>query len=818
MTLFHDLQYAVRTLRHSPAVTVMTVLMLALGIGANTAIFSVVYGALLRPLPFPGADDLVVVYRLYPSGDEWASNSVPRFVFWRANNDALEQLAAHTLATSGFNLLSDGPPERLLGTRVSFNFFSVFATPPVLGRDFVAADDRPGAARVVVLSDRLWRRQFGSDPGIVGATVVLNDAGHEVVGVAPPGFDYPERAELWTPIQLDPGSRERANYLTLVGRLRDDRSFEQAQAAMTVLARQHYAMDPEIGGESENLVLRPLGEHLYGQLRTSLLVLLGAVGFVLLIACVNVANLQLARSTVRQKEIALRTVLGASGGRIVRQLLTESVLLAAIGGAVGVVLAWWLVPTLVALGPASLRQLGNLGLDVSVLLFAAAVSLVTGIVFGLVPALQAVHTDLNDPLKEGSTRVLGSRGSGLTRQILVVSEVALALVLMIGAALLIRSFAGLRATDPGFHADRVLTAKLVLPEARFRDATTLDMFNRRIVDEIAAVPGVESAAIASSLPLELGPDLPFIVNAQYVEGSSTEGVGDAQYRAVSPGYFGTLEIPLVRGRAFTRQDVTGTPGVVVVNEALAARHWPGTDPIGQLLTIGPPYVPELADPAPRQVVGVVRDVREMSLDADPPQILYVPLAQIPQLVLERFMQLMPENVIVRTAVDPASVTIALQEAVWAVEPTQPVSQVLTMDQIVTRSLGSAQFNMLLLGMLSAVALLLAAVGIYGVLSFLVGQRTREIGVRMALGATRTDVERMVVRQSMTTIAAGVAVGLAGAFALTRLLASLVHGVSVLDPATFVVSPLILLAVALVATYLPARRAAALDPAVALKNE
>ena len=425
---------------------------------------------------------------------------------------------------------------------------------------------------------------------------------------------------------------------------------------------------------------------------------------------------------------------------------------------------------------------------------------------------------MNDPLKEGSTRVLGSRGSGLTRQILVVSEVALALVLMIGAALLIRSFAGLRATDPGFRADRVLTAKLALPEARFRDATALDMFNRRIVDEITAVPGVESAAIASSLPLELGPDLPFIVNAQYVEGSNTEGVGDAQYRAVSPGYFGTLEIPLVRGRAFTRQDVTGTPGVVVVNEVLAARHWPGTDPIGQLLTIGPPYVPELADPAPRQVVGVVRDVREMSLDADPPQILYVPLAQIPQLVLERFMQLMPENVIVRTAVDPASMTIALQEAVWVVEPTQPVSQVLTMDQIVTRSLGSAQFNMLLLGMLSAVALLLAAVGIYGVLSFLVGQRTREIGVRMALGATRTDVERMVVRQSLTTIAAGIAVGLAGAFALTRLLASLVHGVSVLDPATFVVSPLVLLAVALVATYLPARRAAALDPAVALKNE
>ena len=818
MSLFTDLRYAVRMLARNPVVTAMTILMLALGIGANTAIFSVVNGAVLRPLSFPVADDLMVVYRSYPPGDQWASNSVPRFVFWRANNEALEGLAAHALAASGFNLLTDGTPERVIGTRVSFDFFSVFATPPALGRDFVASDDRPGAAQVVILSDRLWHRRFGGDPDTLGTSLVLNDEPYAVVGIAQPGFTYPSQAELWTPLQIDPGSRERANYLTLVGRLRPDLSLDQAQSAMTLLARQHYEADPEIGRESENLLLRPLGDHLYGHLRTSLLVLLGAVGFVLLIACVNVANLQLARSTARRKEIALRTVLGASGGRIVRQLLTESLLLAALGGGVGVALAWWLVPTLVAIGPASLQQLPNLGLDVNVLLFAGAVSVGTGLLFGLVPALQTARTDLNDSLKEGSTRVLGARGEGMTRHMLVVSEVALALVLMIGATLLARSLAGLRDTDPGFRADHVLTAKLALPEARFTDATTLDEFNRRVLDEIGAVPGIDSTAIAMSLPLELGPDLPFIINAQYVQGSDTEGVGDAQYRAVSPDYFSTLEIPLVRGRPFTEQDVTGTPGVVVVNEALARRHWPGEDPLGQLLTIGPPYVPELADPAPRQVVGVVGDVREMGLDAEAPDVLYVPMAQIPQAALVRFVQLLPENLVMRTAVAPATVTRAVRDAVWAVEPRQPVSSVLTMDEIVARSLGSAQFNMLLLGLLSGVALLLAAVGIYGVLSYLVGQRTREIGVRVALAASGRDVQRMIIGQGMATVLIGVGVGLFGAFALTRLMASLLYRISTLDPVTFVTASLLLTFVAFVATYVPARRASSMDPAVALRYE
>ena len=822
--LLHDLRYAVRVLLRAPGFSAIAVLTLALAIGANTAIFSVVNGLLIRPLPYPEPGELVQILRSFQEGGETVSYNIPRFLYFRDHNSVFDSVTTYDTLGSGFNLTGGGTPERLVGSRVSKEFFSTFGVKPALGRDFSADEDRPGGPKVIVLSHGLWKRRFGGDPSLVGRTITLNGEAHSVIGVAPEGFRYPATAVLWTPLGIDPASQEKANYLEITARLKDGVTLDKAAAELKVLGKQYWAAHPDMMVDTEGVSVRTLQDRLYGQLRPALLVLLGTVGLVLLIACVNIANLQLARAAARRREVAIRTALGAGSGRIVAQLLTESLVLALAGGAMGVLLGAWTLKPLLALNPAGQAaqmagvSLPEIGIDATVLLFALGLSVLSGILFGLVPALQAARPNLNDPLKEDTARSTGGRAGRIARIGLVVGEVAVALLVLTGSALLVKSFAGLTATDPGFRPEGVLTMKLSLPEARYGDPAALERFSNQIVERVSGLPGVERATVASTLPLEGGPDLTFTIEGKWPGGDSQEGVGGAQYRASSAGYFETLGIPLARGRLLTAADSQNSELVAVINETAAKRYWPGEDPIGQRIHVGMPFAPELADPQPRRIVGIVKDVREGGLQEAAPPILYLPLGQVAPPLAVMFVRLLPINVAVRTQGKPAGLLESVQKEIWAIDPQQPITDVSTMEDVVARSVGSYRFNMILMGGLAFLALVLAAVGIYGVLSYLVHQRTREIGVRMALGATAGHVLRMVVRQGLIAVVIGVALGLAFSFGATRLLASLLVGVSATDPLTFVLAPLVLAAVALFASSLPARRASHLSPVVALRRD
>jgi putative ABC transport system permease protein len=823
-SLLQNLHYAVRTLLRTPAFTAVALVTLALGIGANTAIFSVVNGVLLRPLPYPKAAELMQLERGYKDGRSTAV-SIPKFVFWRDHSaPVFSAVTAYEVVSSGFNMAGDGPPERIAGSRVTRDFFAVFGRQPEIGRGFLPEEDRPGGAKVAVLSHELWARRFGADRGLVGRAVVLNGEPYTVVGVMPAGFHFPSAADLWAPVAIDPASREKANYLEITGRLKNGVSRQQAAAALKVVAGQYRTLRPDDMDETETCALQPLQERLYGRLRPALLVLLAAVASVLGIACVNVANLQLARVATRRREVAVRTALGAGAGRIFGQLLTESLVLSVAGGLSGLLLGYWMLKPLLALSPLDSGGISGggalppVGIDGTVLAFTFGLSLLSGLVFGLVPALQMARADLREPLQENSTRSTGGPRGALARRLLVVSEVALALVLITGATLLARSFSGLTHTAPGFRPEGVLTFKLSLPASRYADPHALERFSREVTERIAAVPGVRQAAVVSTLPLEPGPDLPFTVAGKWPGGNSQEGVGDAQYRAATAGYFQALGIPLARGRYLDAGDRPGGELVVVVNETLARRFFPHQDPLGQRLHVGMPMTPELADPAPRRIVGVVKDVRESGLDETAPLILYVPMGQIPAPIAALLVRLLPVSLVVQTDGSRAALTRQIQKQIWAVDPQQPVSAVAPMTDIVERSLGSRRFSTVLLGSLALLALALSSVGIYGVLTYLVGQRTREIGIRMALGATGRHVQQMVIGQGLVPVLFGVAAGLLSAFGLTRLLASLLVGVSATDPATFVLAPAVLTAVALLASAIPAHRASQLDPLVALRAE
>jgi predicted permease len=815
-TLRQDLRFALRMLLKHPASTLVAVATLGLAIGANTAIFSVVNGALLRPLPFPEPDRLYQIVRLFQDGSN-GSQSVPKFVMWRDRTRTFESMAAYDDLGSGFNLTGEGAPERVIGSRVTRGFFDVLRVRPAMGRGFRADEDRPGGPRVVVLSHGLWTRRFGADPGALGREIRLNDEVYTIVGVMPRGFEFPRGVSLWTPLQANEAGHEIANYLEVIGRLKAGMTVGDASAEMKGFGERYAKAYPDEVEPGESFGVYRVQDVLYGSLRPALMVLLGAVGFVLLIACVNLANLQLARSAARRREIALRAILGARRGRIVRQLLTESLLLGLAGGGAGLLVAYWTIPVLVALGPGAVRGM-DVPIDATVLAFTAALSLLTGLLFGLVPAIQAARPDLAGAINEGSTRSTAGAGGARTRHLLVVSEVALAIVLLVGASLLIRSFVGLRGIEPGFHTADVLTMKLSLPEAKYGDMPALGRFATDVVERVTQVPGVRAAALAVSLPMQGGPDLPFTIEGRYTPGGNGEGAGGAQYRPVTRQFFDVLGIPLVRGRGFAGSDRAGAPLVAVINETAARKYWKDADPVGQRIWLGQPIAPELADPSPREIVGVVRDVREQGLDAAPPAIVYVPLAQMAPPIGRMIVRLLPATVVLSANVAPAGLTSAVERAIWSVDPDQPITNVLGMDEVVSRSLGSREFNMLLVGALAFVALVLAAVGIYGVLSYLVQQRTREIGVRVALGATSGRVLVLVLRQGLATVAAGVALGLAGAFGLTRLLQSLVYGVSVRDPLAFTLAPLALVAVALVSVWLPARRAVRVDPITALRVE
>lgn len=805
--LRQDAVFAWRQLRKAPAFSLIAVFTLALGIGATTAIFSLLHTVVLRPLPFPQPERIVYLWSI-DRGDDHRSVAPGNFFTFRRDAKSFERLATYTGAS--FNLTGGGLPERLVGARVSAGYFDVFGVKPALGSAFGEAEDRPGREQVVVLSHRLWRERFDSDPDVLGRSIRLNGKLYEVTGVMPASFELRSSdPRLWVPIALGP--EEEANYgysyLHVLGRLRPGVSLAAAEAEVAAIAKRLQTVDPR-SNANKGAHLESFQEGLLASSTRLYLILLGAVGCVLLIACVNVANLLLARSGARAREIAIRSALGAGRGRIVRQLLTESLVLALAGAAAGLAMAYGGVRFLVAISPARVPRIAEAGLDGPVLAFALAVGVASSFVFGLVPALRTARPDLQGMLKEGG-RSLGSRRDWV-RTGLMVTEVALALVLLVGAGLLIRSALRLQQVAVGFDPAGVLTAQLSLPRGDYPKSSRLVQVLRRVVDEAGAVAGAESAALTSIVPL-----------SRYNTSSSLEIEGkplsgeeqiEGNTRQVSSGYFRTLGIPL-KGRDFTGGDRPGAPRVAIVNETLARRAWPGEDAIGKRFSYWTEGEGEEERPAWHVVVGVAGDVRQQELTEDARPELYVPVAQASEdLWGDRDVSM---AVVVRTAGDPAALAAPVRQAVLRVDPRLPVYDVATMEQIRATWMATTRFNMLLLTTLGAIGLVLAVVGIYGVIAYFVSQRTQEIGLRMALGATEKRVLAMVTYQALRPVLAGLAVGLAGAAAVTRVLSSLLYGVTATDPATFAGVLVVLAVAALLASWIPARRAARVDPSRAL---
>jgi putative ABC transport system permease protein len=804
--LEHDLRYGVRMLWKNPGFTAVAVIALALGIGANSAIFSVVNTVLLRPLPYREPERLVMVWEDnaklgYPKDTPAAAN----YVDWRDQNQVFEGMAA--MADQSFNLTGSGEPERIDGKRVNAHLFELLGVSPRHGRAFAAEEDRPGANKVVLLSHALWQRRFGSDAGVVGQTLTLNGEGHTVVGVMPADFQFPDRqAELWVPIALT--QQEAANrgrhYLEVVARLKPGVTLERAQAEMSTIAARLQQQYPEQNTDL-GATVQSLHEHLVGDIRPALLVLLGAVGFVLLVACANVANLLLARAAGRQKEIALRTALGASRLRLIRQFLTESVLLAALGGVVGLLLSVWGVTLLKSFIPENISQVKAISVDARVLGFTVLVTLLTGLVFGLAPAVQASKFNLNETLKEGGRDAAAARGGNRIRGLLVVAEVAVSLVLLAGAGLLINSFLRLRSVDPGFRTDKLLTMSVVLPQQKYPDRARRAAFYTDMIRRVEALPGVRSAGVTNWIPLvSQGDSVGVTIEGQPAPTGKPYIIVT---RLVSPHYFDTMGIRLTEGRVFEEgKDRIDSPCVVVVGETTARKHWPNESPLGKRLWPGTPE----SDEDWCQVVGVVKDVRQFDLTSEVrPQMYFT---------YEQFGFFAPRYLVVKTEGDPRALAGTVRQTVWEVDREQPVSNVNTMEGVLSESIARQRFSTLVFGVFAGVALALAAVGIYGVMSYSMAQRTREIGIRMALGAQKRDVLKLAVGQGLKLVAIGVAVGLAGALALSRVMTSLLYGISATDPATLVIISLVLAAVALLASYIPARRATQVDPLIALRYE
>ena len=795
----HDLQYSLRNLCKSPGFAIVAVVVLSLGIGANTAIFSVVNSVLLRPLPYEDPKRIVMVFEnnLAKGWDDFMV-SPANFIDWREQSQTFESVAAFRTAT--LNLAGDLEPERVLGARVSQNLFESLSARPFLGRTFSPEEDQPGADRVIIISYGLWQRRFGGSESLIDQPILVNGKSSIVIGVMPRGFQFPNRTEAWVPMAFSTDDlRSRgAHFISVVARLKPDASQQTAQADLTAIAARLQERYPK-SNAGWGAKVTPLLDVTVGKARPALLVLLGAVVLVLLIACANVANLLLARATTRQKEIAIRTALGASRARLIRQLLTESLVLSLAAGVVGVVLAFWGVTLIVSISPESIPRAQQIGMDGRVLGFSLLVSVLTGLVFGTLPALQASKPDLNETLKETARSSSGGKPSRIARNLLVVFEVAVSFALLVGAGLLIRSFLRVCDVDPGFRAQNIVTMQMTLPQAKYTKPAQQLHFVEQVLERIKALPGIEAAGATTTLPF-----VGDYINSFTIDGPSSLDVNElasATYYAVTPDYFRTMSIPLIRGRCFSEHDAQTGPRVVVINQTLAQRYFQNDDPVGRQIRI--------SDGAKiaREIVGVVGDVKQHGLESVTTAQLYEPYAQAP---LNNF------TLTIRTSNDAETLTPVIRNQIYAEDRDQAVANLKSVDQIVSDSVASRRLTVFLLAVFAFIALSLAAVGLYGVLAYSVTQRAHEIGIRIALGAKPRDVFRLVIGQALLLSSLGGLIGLAGSFALTRLISNLLFGIGAGDPATYIAILATLYAVVLLASYVPARRATRVDPVIALR--
>jgi putative ABC transport system permease protein len=803
--MMNDLRYAFRQLVKNPGFTVVAILTLALGIGACSAIFSVVNGVLLRPLDYPNADRIVIIREAQPPEFPEFSTAPPNYIDWTKQAKSFEQIAAYGGAQ--MNLTGEGEPQRLIGQRATANYFTVYGIKPLVGRWFSAEEDSPGKNHVVVLSQPFWQRVFGGAANVIDKQVQLNGEPYTIVGVAPAGFGQERKTDVWTPMAFKPNETSNdmrgAHYVTTIGLLRPGVTVAQADAEMRVIAAQLATQYPKSNKGWTVFVMSVL-EYSTRNVRVVLYTLLGAVGCVLLIACANIANLLLARATARHREISIRAALGAGRGRLARQLLTESVLLAFLGGLAGLILANWGLAALLALAPATLPRTSNIHLDSTVVAFSLGLSLLTGIIFGAAPAWLAAHTDVNEALKQGARGSTEGGARGRFRSALVIMEVAFALVLLGGAGLLARSFMALTHVDPGFVPENATVLRLALPEKKYPKPEEQKAFVDSLLQQLNGLPGVQAVGATQVLPMAGDYSLAFEIEGRPLPESDWPST---TYYAVTPDYFRAMGIRLMRGRIFTPQDDARAPRVAIINETLARQFFPNGDPIGKRINI-----PNDAPGSPkvwREIVGIVADVKQFGVDKESTSQSYEPFAQVP------FDDI---NVVLRTSGSPSAMLSALRPAVYAVDKDQPIGSIRPLEEIMAEKISQQRFAMLLLTVFSAVALVIAAVGIYGVMAYSVVQRTSEIGIRMALGAQTRDVLRLVLSQAGKLIGVGLLVGLLTTFATSRAIGSILFRTNAHDPLTLTTITIVLGAVALIACVLPARRATKVDPIVALRVE
>jgi putative ABC transport system permease protein len=817
--LWRDLRFARRSLAKTPGFATVAVLLIAVAIGVNTAVFSVIDAVLLRPLTYPDPRALVELRNTSPHGSFPGAN-IPKFSLWHQQTSIFQQVAAYDFGGSGLNITGGDHPQQVEGIHVSADYFAMFGAPVIAGRTFTAAEDSPHGGNVTVLSYDLWKSRYGADPRVVGSTIQLDGQAYLVVGVIGRGFVTDTPADLWVPFQFDLNSKDMAHFFTVVARLRPGITVPQADAQLRLAAdqfRRMYGADtlpPEAG-----FSVVSLQESTIGDMRTPLFVLLGAVGFVLLIACANLANLLLARAAARKREFATRAALGAGRGQIIRQLLIESLTLSLSGGAIGLILGFVGVRLLLRINPGNIPRIGEDGsaitLDPNILLFTLGISVLTGVVFGLIPAIGASRPDLAAALNEnGSRSGMGVR-SGKLRSILVIAEMALTVVLVIGAGLLIRTFLNLQAVDPGFAMHNVMSMAMSVSGDRFQQTAPVAQVVRDGSDRLLAIPGVIDVAVSNCLPMAGGFGMTFDVVGR--PRSNSPFTGDAGFDSTSWSYFSTLKIPLLNGRSFTKQDDAAAPGVVIINQAMARQYWPKSDPLKDKIVIGAGAGPAFAE-GPRQVIGIVGDTHDGGPNQPPFPMMFIPLAQMPDLETALNSRVAPLYWFVRSQVDPRTLAAPISSALRDASGGLPIAHLRTMEEIEARNIARQRLNMLMLTIFGSAGLLMAAIGIFAVMSYSVEQRTQELGIRMALGAQASNLRNMVLRQGMFLTLIGVAIGVAGAFWLTRLLASFLFGVRPLDPVAFLATPVLLAAVALLAVWLPARRATRVDPMTALRIE